>query len=76
MKNPCSRFKQRVSVTFTTQFPEKKESFAQLIQQMLGPWCTSADVTLSNFDTEKYTPEQSMEDARVIYRLSRIMGDN
>ena len=58
MKNPCDRFKQRVSVVLTTQFPEERKAFAKLIQSMLGPWCKEAIVTLSNFDTEAYTPEQ------------------
>jgi hypothetical protein len=58
MKNPCDRFKQKVSVVLTTQFQQEEKAFAELIIQILGPWCKEAIVTLSNFDTEENTQEQ------------------
>jgi hypothetical protein len=41
-------YKHVIQVELVTQFPKDKDSLADLVQQMLGPWCEKATTIETN----------------------------
>jgi hypothetical protein len=49
-------YKHVLQIEVVTQFPNDKDSLADMIQQMLGPWCEKATVIEANIRLGQQEP--------------------